>query len=145
MKFCAKVHGVDREVCIQNKWHCKCFKPVETLQNTIFRDFREFSANFGYFWHHYSAATGSNELKISPKLHQTVSYKTLKKNHSVILRALLYLKRFIFIRFWHPYAVTSKREKINPWKFTHSFSNLSFENVERIKLNDKWFLDLSRE
>ena len=62
------------------------------LLKTIFRDLVEFSVNFKT---PYSAATGPKELRISLKLHQIAFYSILEsKNHSVILRALIYSKEF---------------------------------------------------
>ena len=38
-----------------------------------------------------------------------------------------------------------KRRRLNPWGFRHSFSNWCLWNMERIKLIDKWFLNVPRE
>ena len=91
------MHDVKRESDIK-KWMAS-WKLGEQIysRRLIFRNFVEFLVNYAYFWPSYSAATSPNELEILPELHSIRIYMILKKNHSVILGALLYLQRAILI------------------------------------------------
>lgn len=120
---------------------------VELLQSANSRDSWDCWSLLGNF-HIFFCCNRSKRIKILPKLHHIISYMILKnKNHSVIFRALIYLQSHfhqflnLFLKIFQ--VVTSKKEEINPWNLTHSFSNVL--KCRRINFIYKCFLNKSRE
>ena len=84
-----------------------------------------------------SARTAPNELKTSPKLHQIMFYKIMKKrNHLIVLRALLLLQSVISISFWPPFIGNPNFQDILNWilQILHYYCRKQHKNIKNSRI-----------